>query len=72
MAQIASTTGTGNESPRIASLARRHAALEARLTELGASAYVDEAEIKRVKRAKLHLKDQLAKDQLVKDRPARH
>ena len=44
-----------------AALAQRHAALEQRLSALGARPHADDAEMKRIKREKLRLKDAMAR-----------
>ena len=59
-AEQLSAQAPSGASPRLAGLARRHAALEARLAELGARPRADDAEIKRLKREKLLLKDRMA------------
>jgi hypothetical protein len=44
---------------RLESLGRRHAALEERLREVYSRPRVDDAEARRIKLAKLHLKDEM-------------
>ena len=56
--QLSVNDSTSN--PRMAGLARRHAALEAQLSELAARPRADDAELKRIKREKLRLKDRMA------------
>ena len=48
-------------TPHAAALAQRHAALEARLSEMSARPRADEAEMKRIKLEKLRLKDRMAR-----------
>ena len=59
-AQHSSRPGSGGTSAHHAALARRHAGLEAQLDALHARPRPDDAELKRIKREKLRLKDQMA------------